>query len=224
MALTSYTKTPWVNDSAPARNATNLNNQESGIFNVTEEVIAQDGRITDNETATGTNATDISTLQTDVTGNTSDIAALAALSNIYGALRGGSTIGTLTPDTYALFDNYTQEKDLFMPTDLVNGTIEVPTSGTYRVTMNIVANFNTIGNAKEDIFLGVFDGANVNTDLVDEIQDFLGKDSEAGSFYPSILFDAVAGRQYRLGIKSSDNLQGLSYSLVSFDITSVHRT
>ncbi len=224
MAITSYTKTEWVNDSAPARNATNLNNQESGIYNVTEEVIAQDTRITTNETATGANATDISTLQADVAGNTSDIAALAALSNIYGALRGGSTIGTLTPDTYALFDNYTQEKDLFMPTDLANGTIEVPTNGTYRVTINVVANFNIIGNTEEDIFLGIFDGADPVANLIDEIQDFLPKDSEAGSFYPSFLFDAAIGKQYRLGIKSSDALSGLSYSLVSFDITSVHRT
>lgn len=36
MALVSYTKTVWVNDSAPARDATNLNNQETGIYDVTE--------------------------------------------------------------------------------------------------------------------------------------------------------------------------------------------
>ena len=31
MAL--YSKTTWVNDTAPARNATNLNKQEQGIYN-----------------------------------------------------------------------------------------------------------------------------------------------------------------------------------------------
>ena len=37
MSIDSYSKTTWVNDTAPARNATNLNNQENGIYDVTEE-------------------------------------------------------------------------------------------------------------------------------------------------------------------------------------------
>ncbi len=45
MALNSYTKTLWVNNQAPARNETNLNKQEQGIYDVTEETLTQDARL-----------------------------------------------------------------------------------------------------------------------------------------------------------------------------------
>ncbi len=49
MALVSYIKTLWKNGQAPARNESNLNKQEQGIFDVTEETLAQDSRIGINE-------------------------------------------------------------------------------------------------------------------------------------------------------------------------------
>lgn len=45
--LVPYTKTVWKNGQAPARNDTNLNNQENGIFEVTEETILQAQQILD---------------------------------------------------------------------------------------------------------------------------------------------------------------------------------
>ena len=49
MALTAYTKTVYVNDQAPAQNATNLNNTEDGIEDVTDEVILHGSRLDDLE-------------------------------------------------------------------------------------------------------------------------------------------------------------------------------
>ncbi len=40
MALLAYEKTLWVNDTAPAINATNLIKIENGIFDVTEAVMS----------------------------------------------------------------------------------------------------------------------------------------------------------------------------------------
>ena len=45
MALNSYSKTLWVNNTAPARNETNLNKQEQGIYDVTEETITNTSAI-----------------------------------------------------------------------------------------------------------------------------------------------------------------------------------
>lgn len=47
MALTAYTPTVWVNGSTPARNATNLNKQENGIKDVTDECILNSSIISD---------------------------------------------------------------------------------------------------------------------------------------------------------------------------------
>lgn len=49
MALPVYIKTVWVNDVAPPRNATNLNNQEDGIWAATNEVIVHGSRLDDLE-------------------------------------------------------------------------------------------------------------------------------------------------------------------------------
>ncbi|RKZ99181.1 MAG: hypothetical protein DRQ42_08235, partial [Gammaproteobacteria bacterium] len=144
---------------------------------------------------------------------------LAVLPTIYGAMVTGSAANSFSANTYYPVVNYASGDDVTMPVDLTNGTIYVPSTGKYKFTANVVLNFNSIGNAKEDIFLGIFDEGDV---LVHEIQDFLGKDSEAGSFYPSFLFDAVAGKSYHIALMCSVTLTNITYSLVSFDITSVH--
>ena len=147
------------------------------------------------------------------------IANLVVLPTIYGAMVNGSAANSFSANNYYSVVNYTGGDDVAMPVDLTNGTIYVPSTGKYKFTANVVLNFDTIGNAKEDIFLGIFDEGDT---LVHEIQDFLGKDSEAGSFYPSFLFNGVAGKTYHIELKSSFALQNITYSLVSFDITSVH--
>jgi len=142
-----------------------------------------------------------------------------ALPTIYGAMHNGSAAANFNANTYYPIENYGEGDDVAMPLNLVGGGIYVPTTGKYKLTTNIVLNFDTIGNAKEDIFLAIFDESDT---LIKEIQDFLGKDSEAGSFYPSFMFNAVAGKTYHLGVKCSIALNNITYSLVSFDITSVH--
>ena len=50
MAYTKqYSKTTWVNNEAPAINATNLNKIEEGIDNVDTELVSQDSRISNLE-------------------------------------------------------------------------------------------------------------------------------------------------------------------------------
>ena len=54
MALAAYTPTVYVNDSAPAQNATNLNKTETAIKDVTDEVILQEAKIADLEAPAST--------------------------------------------------------------------------------------------------------------------------------------------------------------------------
>ncbi|RKX84861.1 MAG: hypothetical protein DRP58_06640 [Spirochaetes bacterium] len=157
-----------------------------------------------------------------VTGSTADILIkpvnILTLPTIYGELASGSAGATLAADTYQAVVNYASGNNLAMPVNTAAGTINVPTTGKYRFTINIVMNFDTIGNTTEDLFLGISDG----TSIVAEIKDFLAKDSAAGSFYPAILFDAIAGEDYHLELKCSDTLTNIVYSVSNFDIQSVH--
>ncbi len=146
------------------------------------------------------------------------IRSLISLPTVYGVMNNGTINGAFTANNYHTIEDYTSEASLGLPTNSVLGTITIPTQGTYQMIANIVANFDTIGNTKEDIFIGLFeDGV-----LVHEIQDFLGKDSEAGSFYPTLKFDATAGAVYDIRIMCSLALNNVSFSLATFDITSIH--
>ncbi len=143
---------------------------------------------------------------------------LVSLPNVYGALSGGNAGATFTADTYQAMTNYAGSSNVAMLVNETAGLIRVPVTGGYRITINLVMNFDTIGNNKEDLYIGIHDGVTI----VKEIQDFLGKDSEAGSFYPSFVFEGQENTDYSIQIKSSFALTGVTYSLSEFDIASLH--
>ena len=140
------------------------------------------------------------------------------LPTIYGNLGDGSAGATIVADTYQTVTNYAVTSNSVMDINPATGAISVPISGEYRITANLVLEFDSIGGGKEDIFLRLHATDN-SQDL--EIRDFLLKDAESGSFYPSISFQGVAGKDYQIQIKCSDTLTNVVYHLASFNITSV---
>ena len=157
-----------------------------------------------------------------VTGSNADLLIkctnLITLPTIYGVLNGGSATITLTGGVSHPVTNYGHADNLAMPTDAAAGTIYVPTTGRYRLTINMLLNFDDIGNSTEDLYLAISDG----TSVVAQIQDYLPKDSGAASFFPSILFDGVAGENYHIELRCSTTLTNVVYTMASFDIQSVN--
>ena len=68
MPLATYTPTVWVNDTAPARNATNLNKQETGIQLVTNAAILLESKVADLEAPDSTTYVPQTTAPTYVEG------------------------------------------------------------------------------------------------------------------------------------------------------------
>lgn len=192
MALLSYIKTLWQNGQAPARNETNLNKQEQGIYDVTAETIAQAQQILDLNSPSP-----------------------------YCNIRKGFTSPNLVADTYAFVANYASVNNVGIAYNLIDGTITIPKDGAYRISINVVANFTTIANTTETLYVGVFDGIDPISDKLFELNEFLAKDASSGSSYPSLIFTATAGQEIRLGIKSSYALQDITFPAMSLEIESI---
>ena len=79
-------------------------------------------------------------------------------------------------------------------------------------------NFNAIGNQSETLTIGIHDG----TSIIKEVDVFLAKTAEGGSFYPNFMFDGIIGTSYHIEVKCSTALTGVTYSLSEFSMTSVH--
>ena len=62
----AYSKTTWVDDSAPALDAAHLNNIEDGIENLDGRVTANESTLTTHSTSINSNTTDIATIITDL--------------------------------------------------------------------------------------------------------------------------------------------------------------
>lgn len=137
----------------------------------------------------------------------------------FGALSNGSTASTLVADVYTPITNYISDDELGVIADEAAGFIQVTRSGRYRVSANIIIEFDEVGNNRDDIFIGLFN----NVDgLVYEMKDFIGKNSDAESFYPNFIFTADANKQYWLEIKSEKHLTNVSYPLCEYSMQSVY--
>ena len=140
------------------------------------------------------------------------------LPQIFAAMSGGETVSGTIPTTYETIDAYTSGSQLAMPISQGLGTIYVPTTGKYRLTVNGSITFNDSGNQQQTIYLGINDG----TTTVAEIPTVVSKNAEGVSFYPSILFDAVASVTYHLEIRASAQLNAAVFALLTFEIESTH--
>jgi hypothetical protein len=92
----AYSKTTWVDDSAPALDAAHLNNIEDGIENL-------DGRVTANESTLTTHLTSINSNTTTLTTLTSDLSALEDSLDDMIVIRQGTFSGNWQPTLTSTF-------------------------------------------------------------------------------------------------------------------------
>ncbi len=140
------------------------------------------------------------------------------LPQVFASMAGGDTVSGTIPVGYETIDAYVSGTQLAMPINQGLGTINVPTTGVYRVTINGSITFNDSGNQQETITIGINDG----TSTVAEIPTVVSKNAEGVSFYPSVLFDAVANATYHLEIRASTVLNNAVFALLTFEIESTH--
>lgn len=106
MAIPSYIKNIFINDQAPALNDVNMNKIENGIFDVTEEAILLDSRMTSTETR----VTDLETIVannffTSHSLNSTDNPELADIGNVW--VQGAEAAGDAPAGTYLLTFSFT---------------------------------------------------------------------------------------------------------------------
>ncbi len=140
------------------------------------------------------------------------------LPTVFATMSGGDTVSGTIPVGYETIDAYTTGSQLAMPINQGLGTINVPTTGIYRATINGSITFNDSGNQQETIYIGINNGTNT----VGEIPTVVSKNAEGVSFYPSILFDGIANVTYHLEIRASKELTNAVFALMSFEIESTH--
>ena len=126
MALTAYTPTVYINDQAPAQNATNLNKTEVGIEDVTDEVILNSAIIADLPTTY--EAIDAAIMRTDVV----EVVSVAHKHDM-GAFVFGASVA-LDMNTYSSFSTtLTANFTLANPTNITAGEIQ---SGLIKLTQD----------------------------------------------------------------------------------------
>lgn len=92
----AYSKTTWVDDSAPALDAAHLNNIEDGIENL-------DGRVTANESTLTTHLTSINSNTTNVATVTADLTTLENSLDDMIVIRQGTFSGNWQPTLTSTF-------------------------------------------------------------------------------------------------------------------------
>jgi len=141
-----------------------------------------------------------------------------ALPTILAYLSQGVSPGTIT-STYQTFTNFTIFDTVVMTLDPVAGRITTPTTGFYRLTMNISLLHDTTGNNRPQVSLNV---RNITQSLDNVYQIGLGRDATGTQLTVSIVFPATLNNTYELQILSDSNLNNVTASLVAWDLTSMH--
>jgi len=115
--------------------------------------------------------------------------------------------------------NYVAHDNVFMTYSDTAGTITIPSTGTYRLTVNLGLLFDTVGNSEETFVLRVNGTINGNIDLLVAV----GRNGGTASAYPSISFTATAGEVVKLQLGgATTDLTTLNETLMSFEIESSH--
>jgi len=139
------------------------------------------------------------------------------LPTIFAYINDGVSSTTLTA-AYTLIANYTTSGNVVMNFNATAGTIDIPTSGTYEIDVNISMLFDTIGNSEESINLRVTGTLSGSRDLPLTIP----RNGGAVSAYPGIKFNGIAGESISLSLGGATRtLTNVTYPLVTFEITSV---
>jgi len=168
-------------------------------------------------------APDIVTKLGFVVDNTADgsmivkIASLVQLPNVIGYMSGGAVPGTIST-TITDIDTYTTSGNIVSTINAAAGTINTPSTGTYRLGVNLNIAFTPENSLKVlTIHLTESDNTPVLT-----FNQTLSKNTESASFVISVPFDATSGKVAKLRISSDDDITGVTADLMSFDIESIN--
>ena len=114
---------------------------------------------------------------------------------------------------------YTHHDNVYMTYSETDGTITIPSTGTYRLTVNLGLLFDSVGQSEETFVLRVNGSISGNIDLPIGV----GRNGGIASAYPSISFSATAGEVVKLQLGgATQDLTTLNETLMSFEIESSH--
>ncbi len=136
------------------------------------------------------------------------------------AFMSGGTIGT-TSITAAYQDvgNYSGHGNVVMDYDAASGTITVPSTGIYSITINLNVAFDAVGNSEETFNIRVNGSINGNADIPVNV----GRNGGAATAYPTQSFPANAGEVIKIQLGgASDTLTNLVEHMVTIEIGSKH--
>ncbi len=141
------------------------------------------------------------------------------LPTILAYMNSGSITGTVLDATYRDVATYITFGNVVMDFDETLGTITVPSTGVYDITVNLSLLFAAIGNAEETVILRINGSISGNKDIPVTVP----RNGAAASSYPSIKFDAVAGEVIKIQLAcTTTTLTSVSLPLMSLDIESKH--
>jgi len=145
------------------------------------------------------------------------IANLVQLPNVIGYMSNGAVPGTIST-TITDIDTYTNSGNIVSIISAAAGTINTPSTGTYRLGVNLNIAFTPENSLKVlTIHLTESDNTPVLT-----FNQTLSKNTESASFVISVPFDATSGKVAKLRISSDDDITGVTADLMSFDIESIN--
>ncbi len=143
-----------------------------------------------------------------------------SLPTLIGYLKGGAVPATIT-GTDQTINNFTSSGSVAMAVDQALGQITVPSSGIYRVNINLSILHDSTGNNRPQVSLNVY---NVTDSIDGFIVVGLGRDATGTLIGLSVVFPAIANKVYELRIKSDSDLTTVTGNLIDWDMESIQVT
>ncbi len=126
--------------------------------------------------------------------------------------------GTITA-AYQDVVNYMSSGNVVMDYDAANGTILIPSTGIYTITINMVTIFDSVGNSAETFNLRILGSISGAQDL----PVIIGRTGAYASAYPKVSFAATAGETLKLQLGgASTDITGLNEGMLGFEVESKH--
>ncbi len=124
----------------------------------------------------------------------------------------------LAQNVFQTISGYTSSGNVILPYDAGAGTITMPNTGTYKLSVNLIALFDAVGNQEEGLTLRLTSSVSPDSDIPLTIP----RNSGSTSAYPKITFDAVAGETLGLSVAALDStLANFTLPLMGFEVESV---
>lgn len=167
---------------------------------------------------------DIVTILGQVTDNGTDgkmivkITSLVEVPTVVGYLNDGAVPASITT-TPVDIDNYTSSGNIVSFIDPLLGYVGVPTSGIYRVTINMALLIGTPENTLKELDVEI---RKTDETVIHTFRQSLPKNAESASVSLSAPFSGVAGETFKIVVYSDITIAGVTANLMAFDIESIN--